>query len=296
MKKTLLILSIVLVFTISTNAQESGNRVYGQQRRRPIQSTGVLSAIDGRGNPIVFIEANVLLNAKADAYVAVLGVAQEGVTAQASNARVNDLISDFTKSLDGLGVKRNDIFVDFITQNRVYDYTVTGNTVTEKLTGFETKKTVAVRYKDRSQLEQIINAATKASIFDLIKVDYVVSDFTEARKKLFEEATRVIKQKEETYTKSFGVKFVPTVVASEKYDSFFPGELYNAYQAYESGTTYGNYDNRVIQKRKSGTFYYEPLDASDFDSVLNSIGIEPIVQFTLYLKVQYSLPDEGIKK
>lgn len=289
MKKTLLIFSIIIACSLSAFAQESGNRVYGQQRRKPQTNTGVLTGYDSKGNLVLYIEANVLMNAKADAYVAVFGVAQEGATADVSNTKVNDLISNFTRSLDGLGIKRNDIYVDFITQNRVYDYTVTGSTVTEKLSGFETKKTVAVRYKDRAQLEPIINAATKASIFDLIKVDYVVNDLDDVRKKLFEEATRVITRKEEAYKKSFSVKLAPIAVASEKYDSFFPGELYNNYQAYEAGRTYGDYRDRVIQARKMTTFYYEPLDPSDFDSVLNSIGIEPMVQFTLYLRVQYSL-------
>ncbi len=79
-------------------------------------------------------------------------------------------------------------------------------------------------------------------------------------------------------------------VANEKYDAFYPGDLYADYQAFESGKTYGNYDNnRVISQRKTKTFYYEPLDANDFDSVINQIGIEPMVQFTLYLRVQYDL-------
>ena len=82
----------------------------------------------------------------------------------------------------------------------------------------------------------------------------------------------------------------PSNLANEKYDAFYPGELYAVYQAFEAGNTYGGYDNnRVIQQRKTKTFYYEPLDASDFDSVINQIGIEPMVQFTLYLRMQYDL-------
>jgi hypothetical protein len=45
-----------------------------------------------------------------------------------------------------------------------------------KLTGFETKKTIALRYKDRALLEKLVAAAAQASIFDLIKVDYVIND------------------------------------------------------------------------------------------------------------------------
>ncbi len=289
MKKALLIISIITALAASVIAQESGNRAYGGQRRRPQASTGVLSTGDNRG---LFIEVNVLLNAKADAYVVVFGVAQEGTTADVSNTKVNDVISNFSKSLNSLGITKTDIYVDFITQNKVYEYkTSDANVVTEELSGFETKKTVAVRYKDRAQLEPIITAATKASIFDLIKVDYVINDLPAIRQKLYDEATKLIKQKEEKYKNSFNLKLYSIAITNEKYDSFFPGELYQNYQAYESGGTYGSYNNnyRVIQRRKSSTLYYEPLDVTDFDSVINAMGIEPMVQFTLYLRVQYSL-------
>jgi len=288
MKKALLIISIIITLSALTYAQESGNRAYGGQRRRPQANTGVLTTGD-RG---LFIEANVLLNAKADAYIVVFGVAQEGATADVSNTKVNDVISNFTKSLNSLGITKTDIYVDFITQNKIYEYkTSEANVVTEELSGFETKKTVAVRYKDRAQLEPIITAATKASIFDLIKVDYVINDLPAIRQRLYEEATKILKQKEEKYKNSFNLKLYSIAITNEKYDAFFPGELYNNYQAYESGTTYGSYSSnyRVIQRRKSSTLYYEPLDVTDFDSVINAMGIEPMVQFTLYLRVQYSL-------
>ena len=47
-------------------------------------------------------------------------------------------------------------------------------TLSVRSSGFETKKTIAVRYKNRSLLEKLLAAATQASIFDLIKVDYVI--------------------------------------------------------------------------------------------------------------------------
>lgn len=288
MKKTLLIVLMIFAFSLSAIAQESGNRAYGQQRKQPQTNTGVLSS----GEKSLLIEANILFNAKADAYVAVFSVAQEGTNADVSNSKVNDVISTFTKSLNALGIAKTDIYVDFITQNKIYEFKPSDtNTVVEELSGFETKKTVAVRYKERAQLEPIITTATKAQIFDLIKVDYVINDLPAIRQRLYEEATKVIKQKEEKYKNSFSLKPYPVAITNEKYDTFYPGELYQNYQAYETGSTIGSYSSnyRVIRKRKSGTLFYEPLDITDFDSVINTMGIEPMVQFTLYLRVQYSL-------
>jgi len=288
MKKLLLIFSLLFFLNSINFAQESGNRNYNQQRRKPLTNSGVLTATSN-GKDVYFVEANVVMNVKADAYAAVFGLSQEAMTAAESNEKINRLIAAFTKDLDVLGVKKNDVFVDFITQNKVYDYTTSGNVTTEKFSGFETKKNIAVRYSDREVLEKIIAAATKNSIFDLIKVDYVVSDMKTINARLYEEAVKVVKQKEAAYANSFGIKMSPTNLANEKYDAFYPGELYAGYQAYESGNTYGDYEKRVIQQRKTKTFYYEPLDASDFDSVINQIGIEPMVQFTLYMRMQYEL-------
>jgi uncharacterized protein YggE len=287
MNRTFYIFLVVLLGTASLIAQESGNRAYGQQRRQPTASTGVLTSGDFKG---LLIEANVLINVKPDSFVVVFGVAQEGANAEISNTKVNDLIANFSKSLGSLGIGKQDIYVDFITQNKVYEYKTTDvNTVTEEVSGFETKKTIAVRYKDRALLEPINNAATKASIFDLIKVDYIINDIPAVRKRLYDEATAIVKQKEEKYRASFNLKLASTAITNEKYDAFFPGDLYTNYQAFESGSTYGSYssNSRVIQRRKSSTRYYEPLDATDFDVVLNPMGIEPLVQFTLYLRVQY---------
>src|SRR5262245_14376439 len=142
MKKTF-VLFLVLWCAGSVQAQESGNRIYGnrgyynQQRRQPQTNNGQLF-----GNaPGHSIEASVLLNLKPDAFVAVFGINEEAKSAAASNEKVNRRIGEFTRAINGLGIGRSDIFVDFITQNRVYDSTVQGNSAVESLSGFETKKT-----------------------------------------------------------------------------------------------------------------------------------------------------------
>jgi uncharacterized protein YggE len=279
----------VLFVSVVSFAQESGNRAYNQQRREPMKNSGVLT--QGGEQRGAMIEANVLMNLPADGYVAVFGIAQEGSTVEESNAKVDSIITGFKRAAATLGISENDTYVDLITQNKVYEYRQETNAVVEQLKGFESKKTIAVRYKQREQLKAIVDEAAKASIFDLIKVDYVLTDLPAAREKLYEEATKIIKEKEARYKTSFGVKMSPVAVANEKYDAFYPGELYRSYQAYESGDTYGGYNSnsRVIQQRKSSTLYYDPLDPADFDRVMNPLGIEPMIQLTLYLRLEYAI-------
>ncbi len=296
--KNLLFLLVLFFFANTVFAQEGGNRIYGnsgnpnQQRRQPSTNTGNLLA--NRPNAYS-IEASVLLNMKPDAFVAVFGINEEANASAESNERINTKINEFTRAISSLGISQNDTFVDFITQNRVYDYTVEGTKATETFSGFETKKTIAVRYKRRDLFEKILTAAANVQIFDLIKVDYIVSNFDAVHDRLFEEGVKIIKAKEAKYTKSFGVKLEPFGLANEKYDAFYPSESYERYQAYETGEAYTGYNNssKVIQ-RKSFTFFYQPLDGNRFDLVINELGIEPVVQFTLYLRMDYNT--EGPKE
>ena len=288
MKKISGFIILILLGLTLVQAQESGNRTYGTERRKPQENSGILSAVVNN-KEVYFVEANVLMNMKPDSFVVVFGIVQEGATASESNTKLDTQIGGFVRDLEKSGIKNTDTFVDFIAQNKIYDFTSTGSVITEKFSGFETKKNINIRYKDRETLEKILNAAVKASIFDLIEVQYVINDMSGVNARLFNEAVKSIKQKEANYANAFGIKLTPTNVANEKYDTFYPSELYGTYQAFEGGTTYNDYNRTVIRQRKTRTFFYEPLDVSKFDAVINQPGIEPMVQFTLYLRMQYDL-------
>jgi len=287
---TLLGAALILVSGLNTFAQEAGNRNYGRDRSdRTPPNTGNIG-----GNGFINIEAYVLINVAPDEFVAVFGVAQEGASGAESNQKVNARIEQFLSAAEKVGVNRANTYVDFITQNRIYSFAPgADNTIRESLTGFETKKTVSLRYKERSLLEKLITAAGQASIFDLIKVDYVVNDMGKTRRALYDEAIRVVKQKEETYSHSLNLPVSRKSLLQETYNTYYPGELYQTYTAFESGAVDSNYYNqggtRVIRERKSSTSYLEPLDRSAFDTVLNPGGIEPMVQCTLFMKVMYSI-------
>lgn len=44
----------------------------------------------------------------------------------------------------------------------------------------------------------------------------------------------------------------------------------------------------VHQARKMRTFYYNPLSGKGFDKVIDPVVTEPVVQFTLYLRLRYT--------
>lgn len=262
MKKLCLVVGILFFVNSICFAQTAGNQIYGyqdqqgNQLRKPILSSGDLRNRD-QYQRYYMIESNVMVNVKPDSFVAVFGFDRLGSTSENSNDQVNTTFSNFKKALAKLGITDQDIFIDFITQT---------TTTVEQTRAFQTKKTIAVRYKDRNLFEKIVTIAAANSIYDLIKVDYIVSDFEKIRPQLFDEASKIILSKYQKYTSLFGVKLAPKGLESEIYSAFYPGERYVGYQR---------------------SFYYQPLSETAFDKVVSPVGIEPLVQFTLYLRMVY---------
>jgi len=280
-------------------AQASGNVGYSQsggnnRARQNERNKRILQPVDAPPTATaMFVEANVLMNIKADEYVAVFGVLQEGATVAECNQKMDATVNEFSGELKQLGIGGDDIFVDFAAQNKIYGYQVTGSIAKERLVGFELKKNVAVHYRDKLLLDKLVIAASKAKIFDLIKVDYVVRDIESVQSKLMDDASQVIKHKAAAYEKLFGIKLQPPIqVYAEKPSIYFPTEMYDSYAASESEEITSDSDRQkyTIQgARKSRTFFFNGLSADGFDHVTNPVVIEPVVQFTLYLKVKYEI-------
>lgn len=267
MKKAFVVLCLLFFVNSICFAQVAGNQIYGSQEynqnqgsqlRKPILSSGQLrNGASEADNRYYMIESNVLLNVKPDAFAVVFGFDRLGSTSENSNEQVNTSFRNFKKSLASLGITEEDVFVDFITQTA---------TTVEQTRAFQTKKTIAIRYKNRDLFEKIVTLAAANSIYDLIKVDYIVSDFNKIRPQLFDEASKIIQGKYEKYTSLFGVKLSPKGLESEAYGAFYPGERYVGYQR---------------------SFYYQPVSETAFDKVITPLGNEPVVQFTLYLRMVY---------
>src|SRR5262249_11995777 len=238
MKVYLSLLVCIIALATEVRSQTSGNAVYSpanrtEANRRLARGSVAFGAIPLPDNSGMIIPAHVQINVKADEYVGVFGLSQEGRTVQDCNQKINTQIENFAGELKNLGVKAEDVEVDHTTQTRAYDYQIAGNVATEKAVGFIIKKTVAVHFKEKDLLNKLMGAAAKSDIYDLIKVDYVVNDPAAVREKLYEESVRIIKDKATRYDKSLGLKFRSQLqVVQENYNTIFPTESYDSYAAF----------------------------------------------------------------
>ena len=159
-----LIVTVASFFTFPTlcRAQVSGNVGYSQNggKARALQNERNKRVLTKEEMPptgtSTFVEANVLLNVRADEFVAVFGVLQEGETIAECSRKVDAAIKQFTDEVKTIGIGDGACFVDFIAQNKIYGYEVAGDIAREKLVGFELKKNVSIHYKDTALLEKIV--------------------------------------------------------------------------------------------------------------------------------------------
>lgn len=297
MKRLLLIVLALVACAAVALAQVSGNVAYSQAggRAKAEQNERNKRILTKEEMPptgaSMFIDASVLMNVKADQFVATFAVSQEGTTVAECQEKMDAAIKDFSGELKSLGIGGDEVYVDFVAQNKIYGYAVEGDIAKEKLVGFELKKNVSIHYKDKALLDKLVIAASKTKIFDLVKVDYVVSDTTGVQNRLMEEAAAAIKQKATRYEKLLGTKLLPPAqVYAERPSIYYPTEMYDAYTAAESEEIVRYRQNYTIQgARKTKTFYFHPLSGDGFDRVVNPVVLEPVVQFTLYLKVKYKI-------
>jgi uncharacterized protein YggE len=294
-------LTLAFIFLASTHspAQTSGNIGYEQAggKARAEQTERNLRVLSKDDLPptatSMFVDADVLMNVKADEFVAVFALSQEGATVEEASQKMDAVVKEFTAALKALHVRDSDIYVDFVTQPKIYGYDIADNVAKERLTGFEQKKNVSVHYTDRDLLDKLVLVAAKSQIYDLIKVDYVVKDIGAVQDKLMVEASAIVKQKVAQDEKLLGIKTEPPAeIYAQRSAIHYPTVLYDSYTAAESESIArpANIQRFTVQQaRKGKTFFFNGLDGNGFDKVINPVILEPVVQFTLYLKVKYEV-------
>lgn len=297
--KNLLFIVILTAFTfLNTKAQVGGNQIYRNpnQYDRPVKVFSETNNNYYTTDSTLVISVKVLMNQTADKYKIILGVNEEALTPKKSIEGINQRINGFIKKISSLGIKEDNVFVDFISQTKIYDYDIDSNqnTVTQKNKGFETKKNIIITVDKYALIEKIIYETSDFKIYDVIKVDYMNADIDKIQEKLLKEAYSVLDKKKDNYFSLFKKEIIGSPTANSGFSFVFPKSQYQNYSAFESSdVSYmsNRYDVSYIRKeeRKAKTYYYEGTDYSGFDKMINESKPEIGIQYILSLTVKYDL-------
>lgn len=272
--------------------QMSGNAVYNSNRNSD-NGISVESGLNLTDNNLNF-KVKILMNKKADRFQVILGLNEETNTVESCNSQINQRIDNFVVRLSKLGIKKEDYYVDFISQTKVYDYSIVTNKAEQFEKGFEIKKNIIIASKSLNNIDEIIEIASQFKIYDIIKIDYFSDNPSEIYDNLFQEAIKIANTKKDKYLKAFNKKILGNPTATDQFLIITPESQYKNYKAYESSEleTYYNSSNSAVMKkiaRKNNTFYYNGISQADVDKVINNSSPEVGIQYVLTLNISYKI-------
>jgi len=296
-KKLYLFIFSILIFQ-NILAQNSGNINYNQNIK--LSETDLY--LDFSKDELI-IQVKGVSNIKADNYVAVFSVTQLGKTAKEVNELINTRINSvktYCKSLDSKIV----FYTDMISFVPMYEYEVEKKVFNKKTyneipIGFEIKKNIHINYTNTVQLDAIISVCAENEIYDLVRVDYFVSDMEKNRKEMTTKANLLLNEKIKYYESILNMDFTNSnKIISDNFATFYPVESYQSYKAYSSSSIEKEKRVNVNDITKSMTMYYMPKFDKNFDFVINPVIVEPVVQlvYQINMKIKFEKEKQEVVK
>lgn len=294
--RSLLYINVIIIcsllFCLNSFAQISGNQLYSNNSSNG--SNRSLNSIQTTDSTL-FIRARILLNKKSDYFIVSLGVSQEAESVEEGVRIINERINKFLSDLKSIKIKKEEYYVDFISQTKVYDYKFEGNKAQQYDYGFEIKKNIIVKLSDISKFDELTALASKQAIYDVIKVDYRNYDTEEIYQQMFDEAVKIVNKKKDIFLKVSDVKLSgKSRIASDDFYTIYPSKQYEKYQAYESSTLKlysGKQSSSFFRKeeRKTTTYFYDGKGGAGVDKVINADMVVVGIQYELYINMIYEI-------
>jgi uncharacterized protein YggE len=245
---------------------------------------------------VIVLESSVMMNVKADSYFAILGVSQVGETIEACHETINTRIQNFTNAIAALGIKKEDVYVDYISQVPIFEYQVEkklfSKTYNEIPKGFEVKKNIHIKYSDPKIAEKLLTEAAKNEIYDIVKVDFVIRNNETVYDTIRNTCINLLNKKVKEYSK-LGIKFIPMYqTIQEDLASTYPIDHYSYFTPFNTPTLkHGDKSEGTdyAYTTTAPSLYYDRLPYNDYDLVINPEITEPEVQFTCKVTMKYVL-------
>lgn len=286
------LLAFLIIFSNSLFAQVSGNINYQTQTRYSDNNINV--GLSNNSDLVISVKG--MANIEADNYVAIFNVTQVGETTKEVNELLNKRVDAV---LNEISNKPNiETYVDMISFVPVYEFEAekkifSKKTYNEVPVGFELKKNLHIKYKDSDFLNELISICTNAEIYDLIRVDYFSSKLEQTKSELMKKAKTILSEKIANYQGILETDFNShEKKIADGYRIVYPVEMYKSYQAYSSSSLNLKKSTNINQADKSTTLYYQPIIDKEFDFVINSLILEPVIQIMYEIKYRVNREKE----
>ncbi|MBI4646515.1 MAG: hypothetical protein HY738_07955 [Bacteroidia bacterium] len=244
---------------------------------------------------VITVQVSVLMNVRPDSYQAIFGVQQVCDSIEKGHQLINKRIDRYINNIIKLGIKKEDIYIDFISQVPIFEYEVEkklfSKSYNEIPKGFELKKNIHINYSDPGLSDKLLIEAAKNEIYDIIKVEHLNKNCEIIYKTLRDTTIRLLNGKVDDFKKA-GVKFIPLYhTISESIYTYFPIERYESYGTfnYASLSAVDKSDKLYAGTNEATSLYYNKLPYKMYDLIINPVVVGPVVQYTYTLSMKYVL-------
>ncbi len=305
MKKTILLSTLILLISHTTIfAQQCGNYLYNTNQLLQNTSRGPASYAPIQNNNEFTVIVNGLMNLVADDYTAIFNIVQVGETIEATDQMMAHRISVFKQKLSLIGFDTNEVRIDMISFVPRFDIQTEtklfSKTYNEVPAGFEMQKNISVHFTKSSMMDGIMTAATYAEIYDIVKVDYFVTNLQQQLDSLRMKCLLEVKAKIKSYEK-LGFKFdTLKKIISDNFATIYPQTRYFNYQAFSRPSLNAAKKKSsslpiVNEAPKTNSKFYSQLSYDLYDLVINPVVTEPVVQLSYSVSVKYFFKDDEDK-
>lgn len=287
------ILIFNLIIFSNLNAQIGGNQIYQKQsityNRNAVETKPIYST-----DTTLVVTSKVLLNKNAEYYIVTVGVNSIAKTVIEANKITDNKIENVINKLKKIGITKSDLYIDFVSETKIYDHTIADREIKEYFDGFSIRKNLIIKTSELSNIDKIIDYCSEEEIYDIVKVDYRSEDLEKINKELFDEALKISGTKVKRFSEKSSIPLSENYrIVSESFKIYYPKNLYKQYnEAYETSLVNNYYSSSYIKKevRKERTFYYDGIDTEiGVDKIIDNISPIIGIQYVLELVITYDL-------
>jgi uncharacterized protein YggE len=313
-KIKILMVFVIVLHNMHFYGQIAGNAIYDNVNLNKKTAPRISTQISADNS--ILLEANVMLNISPTSYTAIFSLAQQGKTAFETDSLMKIKMRNIEHQLEAIGLAKENVKEDMIAFNPTYSYELDekkfNKTYNEIPIGFLLKKNLHILFTEHEMMSEIMSILSKNEVYDLVKVDYNLSDLNSHLKQVRLAAQKIIKEKEKDYSE-MGIR-IEIASITDGYNVITPIERYNNYTAYYNGSTIEEIssakkkkekskDNRTAStnsnlleddatfliktSEKSKTVFYNKLPYTEYDMVINADHAEPRIQIIYQLKSKY---------
>jgi uncharacterized protein YggE len=247
-----------------------------------------------------------LLNTTADEYVAIFNLTQVGDSAQSTNDLSIKRIRSFADELKVIGIDSTQIHTDLISFVPKYSYQLItkmfSKSYNEVPAGFIQQRNISVRFTNAALIEQVVAAAARVEIYDLVKVDYFKRDLRKEQEELKMKCFEAMRAKIKSYEQLGFTLDTMTKTFDDDMITILPKNRYTSYQAVSRPSlaalkkSTGESSMKISEAELTRSDYYDAVSFEKYDVVINPVVDQPVIQVCYEIKVQYFLKNHITKQ